>query len=187
MTIDGRRFKRKKRLCSLEMKLNIINDYKKGIKIKDLNKKYKINICNINYWVKNEKNFKMTKYLSKKTIHSGAFKKILLDENEVLSKIDLMFRDKQKINTTIIFDLLKKNYPICNQLKDCHIKSWIYRFISKYHLKTRYFEKKKKIDIDFSDNSFIDKQEIETIEYNRLNNKPFYIEKVIVFGEKITN
>lgn len=178
--------KRKKKFCTLEMKLKIIRDYKKGMKIRDLNKKYKINICNINYWVKNENNFKMNKHLSKKTIHSGAFKKINIDEHEILSLIENMHKNKEKINTLILFDIVLSKNPICNDIKEHHIKSWIYRFIKKYQLKSRYFEPKKQINSNyFDEHSSIG--EIETLEYNRLNNKPFYIEKILVFGKNTSN
>jgi len=103
--------------------------------------------------------------------------------NEILSKIETMHKNKQKINTMIIFEIVRNNYQTCNNLKDYHIKSWIYRFIKKYQLKSRYFEKKKKINLQMEEQSYF--EEIETIEYNRLNNKPFYIEKVIIVGNKV--
>jgi transposase-like protein len=188
MTLREQSKKRKKRFCSLETKLNIIADYKNGIKIKDLNKKYKVNLCNINYWVRNEKNFKKRKHLSKKTIHGGAYKKIMLDEDDILKKIDIMFKNKQKINTRSIFNLLKSNYELGKDLQDNNIKSWIYRFVDKYQLKKRYFEKKKKKIVSEDNtlntfNSSIELKDLETIEYNRLNNKPFYIKKVIHFKD----
>ena len=185
MTKEESQRKRKKKFCTLEMKLNIIADYKKGIKIKDLNKKYKINVCNINYWVKNENNFKMKKHLCKKTIHTGAFRKININEHEILCIIEEMHKNKEKINTMIIFNIVKNKHPAEEDIKEHHIKSWIYRFIKKYQLKSRYFEKKKQINNAYFDgqSSF---EEMNDFEFNRLNNKPFYIEKILIIGKRIS-
>ena len=185
MTFDDYNPKGKKKFCTLEKKLNIITDYKRGMKIKDLNKKYKINVCNINYWVKNEENFKMKKHLFKKTIHSGAFRKINIDENELILKLQIMHKDQIKINTMVIFEIVKDKYLFCSGVKDYHIKSWIYRFVKKHQLKSRFFEKKKSLnfsEVEIDNQSII--SDIDMMEYNRLNNKPFYIEKILIVGQR---
>ena len=187
MRFDKYKPKRKKKFCSLEMKLNIISDYKNGMKIKELNKKYKINVCNINYWVKNEENFRTKKQLFKKTIHSGAFRKINIDEKELLEKLEDLDKKREKINTQLILKIVKENYTICGGLKDYHLKSWIYRFVKKYHLKSKYFMKKiEEIEssIEKGEYFFDEDSDLERIEFDRINNKPFYIEKVLVVGDK---
>ena len=130
---------KKRRFFPISRKLEILDQFHSGLKVKEILNYNKINRIHLISWLKKEDQLRNFSKKQKKTLHSGPTPKIYNNEFKILDFISYKNINGESISTLDILDFAVKIIPELNVINKKLVIAWLYRFIKRNNILFEFF------------------------------------------------